>query len=57
MKGTVDAGLVSDRAFIDGSSIVGFVDIDFADDLDKRRTLTSYVSTLFGCAISWEATL
>ena len=57
MKGIVDAGLVYDRASTDGSSIVGFVDFDFAGDLDKRRSLTGYVFTLFGCAISWEVTL
>ncbi|OAE29453.1 hypothetical protein AXG93_4548s1310 [Marchantia polymorpha subsp. ruderalis] len=30
---------------------------DFADDLDKRRSLTGYVYTLFGCAVSWKAQL
>ena len=30
---------------------------DFAADLDKRRSLTCYVFTLGGCAMSWRATL
>ena len=35
----------------------GYVDSDFAADLDKRRSLTGYVFTLGGCAVSWSATL
>ena len=30
---------------------------DFGGDLDKRRSLTGYVFTLGGCAISWKSTL
>ena len=35
----------------------GYVDSDFASDLDKRRSLTGYVFTLGGCAVSWRETL
>ena len=37
--------------------LVGYVDSDYAGDLDKRRSLTSYVFTIGGCAVSWEASL
>ena len=37
--------------------IVGYVDSDYARDLDKRRSLTRYVFTLCGNVISWKATL
>ncbi|KAG8478826.1 hypothetical protein CXB51_028794 [Gossypium anomalum] len=37
--------------------IIGYVDADFAGDLDRRRSLTGYVFTIGGCAISWKATL
>ena len=37
--------------------LVGFVDSDFAGDLDKRRSLTGYVFTIGGCAVSWRVTL
>ncbi|KAG8483801.1 hypothetical protein CXB51_022649 [Gossypium anomalum] len=37
--------------------VIGYVDVDFAGDLDRRRSLTSYVFTIGGCAISWKATL
>jgi hypothetical protein len=32
--------------------LVGYVDSDYANDLDKRRSLTSYVFTVGGCAVS-----
>jgi hypothetical protein len=37
--------------------LVGYVDSDYAADLDKRRSLTSYVFTVGDCAVSWRATL
>ena len=36
--------------------MVGYVDLDFVGDLNRRRTLTSYIFT-FGSSISWRATL
>jgi hypothetical protein len=37
---------------------VGYVDLDFAADLDKRRrSLIVYVFTIGGCAVSWRACL
>ncbi|KAG8472814.1 hypothetical protein CXB51_034622 [Gossypium anomalum] len=37
--------------------VIGYVGADFAGDLDRRRSLTGYVFTIGGCAISWKATL
>jgi hypothetical protein len=37
--------------------LVGYVDSDYAADLDKRRFLTGYVFTFGDCAVSWSATL
>ncbi|PHT54012.1 hypothetical protein CQW23_08474 [Capsicum baccatum] len=37
--------------------VIGYVDSDFAGDLDKRRSLIGYVFTIGGCAISWKTTL
>ena len=34
-----------------------YVDYYYARDLDKRRSLTGYVFTIRGYAISWKATL
>ena len=33
------------------------MDSDFAADLDQRRSLTGYVFTISGYAVSWKATL
>ncbi|KAF2292862.1 hypothetical protein GH714_029441 [Hevea brasiliensis] len=54
--GTTDVGLIFDRAKM-SDSIVGYVDSDFTGELDKRRSLTGYLFTLSGSAISWKATL
>ena len=37
--------------------IIGYVDFNFAGDLDKRRSITGYVFSIGGCAISGKATL
>ena len=37
--------------------VIGFCDSDYAEDLDYRRSLTGYIFTLGGSAISWRATL
>jgi len=37
--------------------LVGYVDSDYASDLDTRRSLTGYVFTIGGCAVSWKARL
>ena len=35
----------------------GYVDLDFVEDLDKRKSTTSYVFTLEGATISWASKL
>ena len=37
--------------------LIGHVDSDYVADLDRRRSLTSYVFTVDSCAVSWRATL
>ena len=39
------------------NGVIGYVDFDFAGDLDKRRSLVGYVFTIEGYAINWKATL
>jgi hypothetical protein len=39
------------------NGLIGYVDSDFAADLDKRRSFTGYVFTVGDCAVSWRATL
>ena len=35
----------------------GYVDADYAGDLDQRRCTTGYVFTVAECVISWKAKL
>ena len=54
LRGTSNACLKFGKT---DEGLAGYVDSDFAADLDKRRSLTGYVFTLGGCAVSWRATL
>jgi ATP-binding cassette subfamily B (MDR/TAP) protein 1 len=54
LRGTSKACLKFGRT---GKGLVGYVDSDYAADLDKKRSLTSYVFTVGDCAVSWRATL
>ncbi|KAH9688940.1 Integrase catalytic domain-containing protein [Citrus sinensis] len=40
-----------------GFTVRGYVDLDFAGDLDKRKSITGYVFTLAGAAVSWVSKL
>jgi len=52
LKGTINA-----HSELGGNGILtSYVDSDFGGDFDKR-SLTGYVFTLRGCAISWKSTL
>jgi len=35
----------------------GYVDTDYARDLDQQRSTTSYVLTLAECTVSWKTEL
>ena len=58
--GTIDKGLVfgdSKGVWSNEGVITRFVDSDFVGCLDSRKSLTGYVFTTFGIAISWRASL
>ncbi|KAH9656702.1 hypothetical protein KPL70_022787 [Citrus sinensis] len=55
--GTFDYGLVYGIKKRNEVSVKGFIDVDFARDMDKRRSLTGYLFTLNGCIINWKTTL
>ncbi|KAE8661582.1 putative ribonuclease H protein [Hibiscus syriacus] len=56
LNGTVGHGIVfgSQR---DNPLVVGYVDSDYASDLDNRRSTTGYVFTLGGGPICWKFTV
>ncbi|KAL5577780.1 hypothetical protein UlMin_019479 [Ulmus minor] len=57
IKGASDVGLLYKQCEGDSAKLMGYVDADHAGDLDKRRSLTGYIFTLFGCTVSWKAQL
>ena len=54
LQGTSDVGLEFGK---NRDTLVGYVDSDYAADLDKRRSLTGYVFCVGDCAVSWKASL
>ncbi|KAH9686485.1 Integrase catalytic domain-containing protein [Citrus sinensis] len=57
LRGTPDHGLMYGRSKQDENSIVGYVDSDFAGDLDGRKSISGCLFMVNGCLISWKATL
>ncbi|XP_060182061.1 secreted RxLR effector protein 161-like [Lycium barbarum] len=57
LKGSSNVGLTFYRMRNEGFSVLGYVDSDFAGDLDRKRSTTGYIFTLKSSAISWKATL
>ena len=45
VKGTADKGLVFDRNKAGTCDVTGFVDSDYAGDLDRRRSISGYIFT------------
>lgn len=56
LKGSAAKCLKYKQTTSDGDSLVGYVDADFAANIDTRKSLTGYVFTLFGTAVSWKST-
>ncbi|CAL8994262.1 unnamed protein product, partial [Prunus brigantina] len=46
--GTVDVGLLFQQDKVTGQCVVGYVDSDYAGDLDKRRSTTGFVFSIAG---------
>ncbi|KAH9762947.1 hypothetical protein KPL70_001004 [Citrus sinensis] len=57
LKGTANHGILYGGSESNSCQVSGFVDSDFAADLDKRRSITGYVFILNGGAVSWKASL
>ncbi|KAH9651792.1 hypothetical protein KPL70_026888 [Citrus sinensis] len=54
IRGTSDVALCYGESEF---TVRGYVDSDFARDLDKRKSTTGYVFTLAGAAVSWVSKL
>jgi hypothetical protein len=57
LKGTINIGLIYNKSHNTRSFVEGIIDSNCVGDLDRRRLLIIYVSTLLGCAISWKEIL
>jgi hypothetical protein len=57
LRSTAYVGLIYDKDSNIISNVEGFVNLDYASDLDSRRWLTDYVFILLECAIGWKAIL
>lgn len=54
LKGTISMGLCFGG---ERCQLSGFVDSDYASDLDRRRSTTGYVFRIFGAPVSWRSVL
>ncbi|KAH9651033.1 hypothetical protein KPL70_026595 [Citrus sinensis] len=57
LKGTLDYGLMYGKSKHEVCEVRGYVDSDFAGDLDRRKSISGYLFMLDSCLISWKATL
>ncbi|KAH9781301.1 hypothetical protein KPL71_008412 [Citrus sinensis] len=57
LKGTQEYGLVYGKLARKVAGLCGYVDSDYAGDLDKRRSLTGYLFFLDGCLVNWKVSL
>ena len=57
IKGTIDIGWVFKKDVTGKQECIGYVDSDYAGDLNKRRSTTGYVFTLSQVPVSWHSTL
>lgn len=54
LKGSKSVGLFYVRSKEAHNEFIGHVDANFAGDMEKRRSLSGYVFTLYGCVILLE---
>ncbi|KAD5962030.1 hypothetical protein E3N88_13503 [Mikania micrantha] len=57
LNGTRNVGLVYGSDCENSNQVYGFVDSDFAKDLDKGRSITGYAFKVLGNVVSWKARL
>ncbi|KAK9067203.1 hypothetical protein SSX86_014529 [Deinandra increscens subsp. villosa] len=57
LSGTKDKGLVFGANVEDTDKVIGYVDSDFAKDLDRGRSITGYLFKVAGSLVSWKAQL
>ncbi|XP_031248461.1 secreted RxLR effector protein 161-like [Pistacia vera] len=57
LQGTKSAGIVFKKNHSCDDCVEGFCDADYAGDLDKRKSISWFVFTLWGNTVSWKSKL
>ncbi|XP_038891637.1 secreted RxLR effector protein 161-like [Benincasa hispida] len=57
LKGIMSARLLYQQTYDTKSKLIGYVDSDYAEDLDRRRSLSGHIFLYGSCVLSWKATL
>ena len=57
LKGTLDHGMMYGKSKHEVYEVRGYVDSDFASDLDRKKSISGYLFMLDSYLISWKATL
>lgn len=57
LKGSLNTGLLFKKGFHYKEEVTGYVDSDFAANIDTRRSCTGYVFTVLGGCVSWKSNL
>ena len=57
LKDSSTCGLLYGKTKSDISEVMGFVDSDFAGDLNKKKSTLGYMFVLNSCLISWKSSL
>lgn len=57
LKRTIGHGILHGITNKASNHVIGYLYSDLASDLDKRRSITVYIFTLCGAAVSWKASL
>ena len=57
LRGSQNVGLMYNSKARSCSKVEGFVESDYVGSLDTRKSLTRYVFTIYGGAVSWKANL
>ena len=57
LNGSIRHDIMFGRVNNTSCKILGFVDSDFVGDIDKRRSVTGFVFTLFRGAVRWKSSL
>ena len=55
IKGTIHVGLIFEKDAMGKQECIRYVDPDYAEDLDERRSTMEYVFTLSQALVSWRS--